>query len=229
MLRVWDDPQTARKFAQTYLEDAIGQGPFLDFIQQSLAQPLFTPPMSKSPMSRALRRDFESHVLPFTAEQSRLIRGDDACYWTFAVLRNDDTPWTVEALSRQLGMSLSDIRRALANLRAQGLIQRTSDGRYRCPRAGRIFSHERVPAGDRPEASPIMQDLQRRWERMRRHHGVTLFHQALFIRASESDVRQYYPYFAQCIAGGQIYNVTEKGPDSALLLFEGRVERLLPF
>jgi hypothetical protein len=64
---------------------------------------------------------------------------------------------------------------------------------------------------------------------MSRRHGRDLFNHYLVLRGSESELRSYFPNLAQAVDGAAVYDTTEKGPDTAFLLVEAVVRRMMPF
>lgn len=228
LLRLWEAPEKARAFSRAYLDAVIGEEKLLEFLVRSLS-PLPTPSGSAStPLRKALARDQESRTKPLSPGQSRLIRKDSVHYWTFRVLLSDSGSWTASGIARVLGLPVSGILRALTNLELNGLVARDK-ARYSCPHRNLSLKHERPAHGKRYEVAPFMPQLRRHWAGMYRRGGETLFDHYLVLRASESELRNYYPYLAQCVSGGAVYDTVEKGPDTAVIVIEATVKRLMPF
>ncbi len=225
VLRLWQDPDRARRFAHAYLRALLGAGAAADFIAGALATP---DPASATPLKRAIERDWAARSRPLTVAQSRLIRKDDAHYWAFTLLESDLGAQSAEEMRARTGLPATALKRALEGLARAGLIARDADGRWRCPDAGKIFIHER-PVEGKLEIAPHLGELRRRWEAMARRDGKTLFDQYLLVRASESEFKAYLPQLAQAVAGSEVYASTETGDDTGFLLVESRVRRVLTF
>lgn len=225
VLRLWEDPDRARRFAHAYLKALLGAGEASEFVTRALETPVQT---AATPLKRAIERDWAARSRPLTAAQSRLIRKDDAHYWAFTLLESDLGALSADEMRARTGLPLAALRRALEALGRGGLIVRGAGERWRCPDAGKIFIHER-PVGGKLEVAPHLEELRRRWEAMSRRDGKVLFDQYLLVRASESEFKGYLPQLAQAVAGSEVYAATESGGDTGFLLVESRVRRVMPF
>lgn len=225
VLRLWQDPETARRFARAYLGSLLGGGEACDFLLRSLESPRKDAP--PGPLKRAVERDWESRAKPLTGAQSRLIRRDDATYWAFTLLESDSGSLSAQEMSEVLSIPARPLSAALEDLLRARLVVRDPDGRYRCPDAGRIFIHERPPG--QAEVAAHLTELRRRWSAMGRRHGKVLFDQYLFLRASEAELRTHLPTLAQAVSDAEIYASVERGEDTSFVLVESTVKRVMPF
>ena len=64
---------------------------------------------------------------------------------------------------------------------------------------------------------------------MSERRGAKLLNQAVLLRASETEFREFLPYLAQSVYGAHLYAKKERGPDTALFVIEASVRKLLPF
>lgn len=229
MLGLWKDPENSRRLCKAYLTALLGGGEPLDFIVRSLGPAPRTPGSAASPLRKAMAQVQAARLKPLTAEQSRLIRRDVPCYWVYRILSSDSGSWTPERLAALLGIGAASARRALEDLVAAGLAVRGADGGCWSPGRDHHMVHERPVVRENHAASPFMPQMRRLWDHMARRHGEILFDHYLVLRASESEIRGYYPYFAQAVGGLGVYDTIDKGPDTAVLLVEATVRRLLPF
>lgn len=228
-LRLWEDPEKASLFSRAYLSTLIGSEELLDFLVRSLAQPAKAVGSASSLLRKALQRDLEARTLPLTVAQSRLLRQDDLHFWTFALLENDSGAWSPEQISRVVHFPLRRVRKALKDLEREKLVVGLNNDTYRCPHHKRVLIHERPVGRDRFEIAPHLPELRKRWDAMARKHGQALFEHYQFLRVSESEFKNYYPYLAQSVRASGVYSRTEKDADTALLVVEARVRRILPF
>ncbi|MBI5240740.1 MAG: hypothetical protein HY926_09730 [Elusimicrobia bacterium] len=226
-LQVWKQPEQAHRFFRAYLETLLGPGELLELCLQSLGPGARPPSSASSPLRKALSRSLQAKLAPLSPEQSRLIRKDPAHYWTWHVLSGDRADWRPESVAEVLRLPLPQVRRALEDLRRAGLAERGPSGEYGSPYRERHAVHERHSAPARLEVPPYREQVKRLWEAPGR--GQTLLWHYLFLRASESELRHYFPYLAQVVSGSEIYDTTEKGPDTSFLVVEASVRRLMPF
>ncbi|MBI5883252.1 MAG: hypothetical protein HZB91_09115, partial [Elusimicrobia bacterium] len=153
---------------------------------------------------------------------------DAARYWAFQAVASDPGPWTPARLSAAVGLPAASAAAALADLAAAGLAARREDGSFTSPFFNRLAIQSRS-ADDDARAPSFIPRIRRHWDKVASKRGRLLFHQYILIRASESDAAAYFPYLAQSLHGLEAYETVEKGPDTAFLVAEGTVRRLMPF
>ncbi|MEK9145407.1 MAG: hypothetical protein AAB339_07350 [Elusimicrobiota bacterium] len=227
-LRLWKDPEASRRFFRAFLESLLGKGEILELCLTSLAAPQAASSPS-TPLRKALAKSIQARLSPLTPEQSKLIRKDAAHYWTYHVLAGDSGSWKTEDIAGLLAMSLAAVRDAAQALTRSGLAVRDRDGRYWSPYRERHIVHERPMTPERLSVPPYMPQVERLWGSVAKTRGQKLLHHYLFLRASESELRQYFSYLAQVVSGAEVYDTTEKGPDTSFLSVEAVVCRLMPF
>lgn len=225
ILRLWQDPETARRFSKAYLGSLLGEGEAAEFLVRSLGSPAKAAPAG--PLKRAVERDWESRSRPLTPAQSRLIRRDDATYWAFTLLESDSGSLSPGEMSEVLSIPAKALEVSLEDLQRARLLVQDSDGRYRCPDAGGIFIHERPPG--QAEVAAHLAELRRRWSAMGRRHGKVLFDQYLFLRASEAELKTHFPTLAGAVSDAEIYASVDRGEDTGFVLIESTVKRVMPF
>ena len=221
-LRVAVDEAQARRFALAYLRAALGREGLVDFIVGAVSG---KPSGPANPLRQALRRSYSERAEPLSAEQSELIRDSRESYWCFTLLANDKARRAASELAATLGCAEPAVSRALEKLAKAKLVAQGKDGRWHCPKVGRVFLHPR----DELYTPKVIASLRRRWDEMAETQGAPLLHQHLFTRASESALRAYFPYLAQTVHGADVYSTSEKGPDTAFFLVEAVVRRIMPF
>ena len=224
-LRVAVDERRGREFAMSYLAAILGRRELVALIASALSGALPAPAGGGSPMRRAMTRSFSERSEPLTREQSDLLISDLPTYWSFTILANDRGSLETSALAAATGLPPAKIKASLARLQKARLVDRGTDGRWSFPKAGRVFLHPR----DEVFVPKVVPALKRLWEEMASKRGAVLLNQHLFTRASEAELRAYFPYMAQSVQGADIYSTMDKGPDTAFFLVETLVRRILPF
>lgn len=223
-LRVAVDESRAKEYVLAYLNTLIDKPELVGLIVGAISGKGHGPGPS-TPLRQAIKRSFSDRSEPLSRSQSELICKSKANYWTFTILANDDGAWTPEELAKHLGFKEGEVKSSLNDLVKSGLLAKEKEGRFTCPKAGRVFLHPR----DELYVPKVIAALRNHWEGMATLRGETLLHQHLFTRASESALRNYFPYLAQGVQGADIYSSHEKSPDSSFFLVESLVRRILPF
>lgn len=226
-LGIWKDREKAGRLCRAYLEAQFGGGEFLEFLLRSLA-PAAAGGSQSSPLRKALQRDMQSRLAPLGQEQSRLIKKDAVHYWTYHVLAGDSGCWRAEKIAPLFGFKVPEVKKALEALAKAKVAELSKDG-YWSPYRERHVTHEKSAAPSRFEVAPSMERLNKVWSAVEAKHGQTLFHRYLFLRASESQLREYYPYFALSMDGMEIYDTIEKGGDTSFIVLEATVRRMMKF
>lgn len=223
-LRVAVDESRAREYVLAYLNTLIGKPELVGLIVGAISGKGHGPGPT-SPLRQAIKRSYTDRSEPLSRAQSELICKSKVNYWAFTIVANDEGSWSPEALAKHLGFREPEVKHALTDLVKIGLLSKGKEGLYACPKAGRVFLHPR----DELYVPKVIAALRNHWESMASLRGGTLLHQHLFTRASESALRNYFPYLAQGVQGADIYSTHEKTPDSSFFLVETMVRRILPF
>lgn len=224
-LRIAVDEGRSRDFVLAYLRSLMGREQLYNFVVGALSGKNSVPGGAKSPLRQALRRSFSERTFPLTQAQSTLLCKSGENYWCFTVLSDDRGHWSVHELSRLLGYPEPKVKSALGRLVEAEVAAKDREGKYFCPLAGRVFLHPR----DELHAPSVAKALKAHWDLMAQKRGSHILYQHLFTRASESELRNYFPYLAQSVQGADIYSTDEKGPDTSLFLIEATVRKVLPF
>lgn len=154
---------------------------------------------------------------PLNEKQLRALK-DAENYWCFSVLAHDKKSWRPQELAGFLSLPQAAVSKALDHLLSAGLLTRDG-GAYHCPQAGKMV----VPAID--DASLLTRHV----EALEQGLDGRLMEHPLLLRASESEFRRYFPFFAQSLGKAAQYATTSKGSDTALFLIEAGVLKILPF
>lgn len=226
-LGLWKDQERSRRLCRAYLEAQFGGGEFLEFLLRSLA-PSAPGSSQSSPLRKALQRDIQSRLAPLSQEQSRLIKKDAVHYWTYHVLAGDSGYWQAEKIAPLFGFKVAEVRKALEALVKAKVAELAKEG-YWSPYRQRHVTHEKSAVPSRFEVAPSMDHLRKVWGAVEDKHGQTLFHRYLFLRASEAQLREYYPYFALSMDGMGIYDTIDKGDDTSFVVLEATVRRMKKF
>lgn len=223
-LQVSQDRGRAKGFVTAYLRALIGMEELTGFVVRILAGKA-PPPGQSSLFQRAAERSMAGRTIPLSREKAAILLSAPEHYWAFTLLSDDFAHWKPGELAGRLELPEPRIRAALQDLVAARIFARDKEGRYYCPDAGKVFTFPR----DRFYISRYREAMKGYWNHMSARQGATLLHRHIFTRASEANLRNYFPYLAQSVYGAHIYSTKEKSPDSALFLVEARVRRLLPF
>lgn len=224
-LRLSGDEVQLRKYALAYLDALAGSPDLAQFLAAALLGSALPAGAAKPPFRQALQRSYAQRSVPLTRVQSELMLKDKVHYWTFTLLANDRARRTAADIARRLDFPEVQVRAALAAFVKAKLLARDGAGHFYCPEAGKVLLHPRESL----YAPQVLETLSKHWGAMASKNGKLLLRQHLFTRASESAIRQYFPYLVQAVQGADIYSTHDHGPDTALVLVETVVRRVLPF
>jgi len=227
-LGVWKDQDRSGALCRAYLEAQYGGGEFMAFLLRSLGQAGQNAGSQAAPLRKALQRGRQSRLAPLSQEQSRLIKKDAVHYWTYHVLAGDSGYWQADKIAALFGFKTAEVKKALTALTAAKVAASDKEG-YWSPYRDRHVTHEKQAGSPRPEVAPSMDRLKKIWDVVGQKDGQPLFHRYLFLRASESQLRAYYPYFAMTMDGLEIYDTVEKGDDTSFVVVEATVRRMKKF
>ena len=228
MLGIWKDQEKSRKLCGAYLEAQFGGGEFLDFMLRSVGPGSAAAASQTSPLRKAMQSSTRSRLAPLSPEQSRLIKKDAVHYWTYHVLAGDSGYWQADKIAGLFGFKTSAVKKALGGLVKAKVAELGKKG-YWSPYRDKHITHEKQPVPQRFEVAPSMDHLKKVWGAVEGKNGQTLFHRYLFLRASESQLREYYPYFAMSMDGIGIYDTIDKGGDTSFVVVEATVRRMKKF
>lgn len=227
-LGIWRDYEKSRRLCRAYLEAQFGGGEFLEFLLRSLGPVSQAAASTATPLRRAMQRDHDSRLAPLTPEQSRLIKQDAVHYWTHHVLTGDAGWWDAGKIAKLFGFRTGEVQKALDELVKAKVAGLAKEG-YWSPYRDSHIVHEKKAVPQRVEVAPGMDHLRKIWDAVGDKHGQPLFSRWLFLRASESQLREYYPYFALSVDGMGIYDTINKGEDTSFVVVEATARRLMRF
>ncbi len=219
--RIAVDEGRAKEFARAYLAALLGRKGLVELLIGALSGKH----EEQSPLRRAIKRSWDERTTPLTRAQSDFLCASPENYWSFTILANDRAHWRADDLAGAFSLEPAKVRKALERHQSEGLVAKDKEGRYYCPKAGRVFMHPRDDLFV-PKVIPALKSI---WEKMSEKKGETLLRQHIFTRASENALRAYFPYLAQGVQGADIYTTHERGHDTSFVMVETVVRRVLPF
>lgn len=192
----------AREFSLGYLRLLLGSDEFVALAVRAFSQ--------EEPAPMTARRDWL-----LSRRQAALLRRDPLCYWCFTILSNDRGRWDAEALAQVLQSPPALIRKALSLLKAAGLTP------------GDACRRRAVFPDDDGFVSAAAADMRKHWSGL--EESVSLMEHPLFLRASEEELRQFFPLLIEALRGAEEHAALDKEADTALFAIEGRVRKLVSF
>ena len=169
-------------------------------------------------------RRFDDHIEPLSRKQSDFILGALENYWVFIVLSNDSGAWSPDRLADATGLPKRVVTNSLQGLFELGLLEKTADGAYRCPKAASVFLHPQDnlwPQGD--------ERLRKYADLIAARKGGTLLEKRFTARASEAELKSFFPLMIRGLNAAEACTVLETGPDTALFSMQFLVRKLFPF
>ncbi|MBI4375487.1 MAG: hypothetical protein HY549_03460 [Elusimicrobia bacterium] len=221
------DGSAVRNLVLSYLYSTIGSEDLAGFLAQVLSERA----VASGPevlFQKASASSMAARNRPLTQAQVSRLYGDEETYWCFTLLSNDYAHWTESDIVRSTGYSLKKVRAATEGLLEHGLIARDRNDKLYCPDTGKVFIMPREKFF-RPR---FLERLRQLWGGMSSRRGATLLHQGLVLRASESSLKESFPYLAQSVYGAHLYGKCSKAvgrPDTAMFVIEVMVKRLSDF
>jgi hypothetical protein len=224
-LRLSESPDDAREFALAYLRSTLGPGELLELFVKSLG---LAPPAAgtgkQSALIKGMARHFEARTKLLSQDQANLIWSSKELYWTFMILSNDGGAWNAQAIAEKTGLGAIAIAKALVRLEKAGLAAKDAYGNFKYPEPGEVLLYPRAafyPKG--------MESLKEHWAAMERKRGQRMLDRHLFTRASEAEVKAFFPYLLQSLHAADVTTTTKPGPDTGFFVIETTVRKLLPF
>jgi hypothetical protein len=178
----------------------------------------------QTPLRKAMVRNYEARSIPFTKEQAKFVNASPVNYWSFTVLANDVGHWTLANIAKSTGFKQADTKKALSKLLSLKLIAKDKKGLFYCPNVGKVFLYPRKDYYD-----PDLDNLRKLWTGMAEKKGGIAMKQHLFTRASEIELREYFPHLIQSVQAADVCTTDRKGADSAFFLVETVVKKVMPF
>lgn len=215
------DPESARRLVKAYLQSLLGDGEWLAFVMETLKA---SDHDQEDSLSRSLVRRYDDHIEPLSRKQSDFILGSLENYWTFAVLSNDSGTWTPEKLAAVTGLPEQAVRAALHGLFGLQILKKEADDSYRCPKPSAVFLHPQDalwPQGD--------ERLRKYVDAMARREGNTLLERRFTARASEAELKAFFPLMCRGLDAAEACTTAKAGPDTALFSLQLLVRKLFPF
>lgn len=195
------------EFAAAYLRVLLGQGRFCDFALSTLSGTR-DGARRESVSVQASRR--------FSAEEARVIHSSKETYWCFVLLSAEAKPQTSADLAEMTGFKQTVIERALAELVDAGVLQKTGAGGFTS--ASSFLEDETGSRSEEYWNAVAVGD----------EKGILLEH-PLLIRASESDMRQYFSYLMRGLDGVRSLSTRHQGRDTGLFAVDLSLRKLFPF
>lgn len=223
-LKASDDPPRARRFWQAYLRSLLSRRELAEFMLRTLSRPRDSHGLTDI-LQRASRQMYAGKSLAITQPQADALLSSWETYWCWIAVSDDVEHWTPTRLAEALGAAPGRVRASLERIVGLGLFAKDAQGLYYCPHAGKAFNFPR----DSFYLPRYRQLVAKRWSEMAARRGKVLFDRFYLMRASEADVRGYFPHLAQMANGARVYAVDRKGPDTAFIAVTARVQKLFPF
>ncbi|MBI3553855.1 MAG: hypothetical protein HY077_15275 [Elusimicrobia bacterium] len=223
-LKIVDDPEQSRAFVASYLQSLLERKELADFLLRTLSSGKY-PHGYATLFQKASKLVFSGKQVPLTQHQADVLTSNGESYWSWTLLSNDFGHWSPLELARQLGIAQARVQSALKRLAAERLLAKDGAGRYFCPDAGKLFVFPR----DKFYLPIFRAAVKRIWTEMAERKGATLFDRYYFTRASEADIRNFFPHLAQTVKGAHVHSVWEKGPDTAYVGTWASVRKIMPF
>lgn len=195
------------EFAAAYLRVLLGQGRFCDFALSTLTG-TDDGKRRESASAPASRR--------FSAEEARVIHSSKESYWCFVLLSAEAKPQTSADLAETTGFKQATIEKALGELVGAGVLQKSGAGGFT---SASSFLEEDTGSRSEDYWNAVAGSDEK---------GVLLEH-PLLIRASESDMRQYFSYLKSGLDGVRSLSTRNKARDSGLFAVELSLRKLFPF
>lgn len=219
-LRLVESRERAKKFFEAYLHSVSRSEDLVRLIVTAFSDAPSGAEGTQAPLVSSMARQ----AIVLTTEQSKFIVGKAENYWAFTLLAEDKGAWTPAGLAPATGLSEAGLKESLAKLQKMKLLAKNRAGAYFCPKAGALFRHP----SDRIfnlETGP----LQALWDAMAKKKGNELVETSYLTRASEAEIRQYFPMLLQALKASCVCARMEKGPDTAFFQLQVRARRVLPF
>jgi len=137
---------------------------------------------------------------------------------------SDRGSWSAAELAEVLALEERAVSGALRKLKAAGLVQESSKGRFKSRRAGKFYTFP----GRLPGMRVPFKAVRAYWERMFRRKGKEMADRVELVRASEGSVRGYVSGLFEALDAANTLATMEKGEDTGLFLIEAQVRKLTP-
>ena len=223
-LRLPYDASRGKEFVMAYLKCLIGEESLFRLVASTLGAKERALSVPETPLRKAMVRNYEARSVPFTNEQAKFVNAGPLNYWTFTVLANDIEHWSLADVAKATGFKQPETKKTLAKLISLKLIGKDKKGDFYCPNAGKVFLYPRKDYYD-----PDLDGLRKLWDSMSEKRGGVAMKQHLFTRASEIELREYFPHLIQSVQAADVCTTDRKGADTAFFLVETVVKKIMPF
>ncbi|MFH2203305.1 MAG: hypothetical protein ABIJ96_09345 [Elusimicrobiota bacterium] len=223
-LRLPYDASRRKEFVESYLKSLVGTESLFKLIVSAMTSTVRSAEVPVAPLRKAMVRNYEARSIPFTKEQASCVNSSSELYWVFTVLANDIGHWSVAELAKATGFQQPVVKKSLKRLLKVKLVSEDKKGEYYCPNAGKVYLYPRTDYYD-----PNLDGLRKLWDQMGDRRGGIMMKQHLFTRASELELREYYPHLIQSVQAADVCTTDRKGPDTAFFLIETVVRKVMPF
>lgn len=223
-LRLVESRERAKKFFEAYLHSVSRSEDLVRLIVTAFSDAPAGAEGAQAPLVSSMARQADGRTIVLTTEQSGFIVAKPENYWAFTLLAEDRGAWTPARLAEATGLSEAGLKAGLAKLQKMKLLSKDKAGAYFCPEAGALFRHPSDKIFNL-ETGP----LQALWDAMAKKKGNELVETSYLTRASEAEIRQYFPMLLQALKASCVCARMEKGPDTAFFQLQVRARRVLPF
>lgn len=208
-----------RELLLAFLFDHLGSDALLGCLRYDEKDPS---PSSWLLAENASRQAIQGRSVQLTLEQYQALAVDGGAYACHVLLVNTLGGLTKHALCAELGLSGSDLNKALAGLKAARLVKKAGD-RFLSPYQGKYV----VPPA--PRLTPALASCYARLQQHRAkwaRNGTGADARYLILRAERAKFARYSQHLADVVSMSALYGDVEPGPDSEMYLVEGRITRL---
>lgn len=218
------DPDRAKEFVIAYLQCLISSEKLLGLVLKTMEGRREAKTAPEAPLRRSMVRNFQARSKPLTQAQSDCACSKFENYWIFTLLANDNERWSPERLAKATGFPEAAVLKSLKALGNVKLVESDTRGTYGSPFAGKVVLHPRDDI-----YAPRLEKLRGNWDRMAAKQGHEVMRQHLFTRASEAELRDYFPHLIQSVQAADICTTDRHGPDTAFFLIESTVRKIMAF
>jgi hypothetical protein len=215
--------ENAREFVLAYLNSLTGSKDVVHMISVALAEAPADMGKGQSPLVKSMARTSEKNQRNYTKAESQLVMAAPENYWAFQVLAHDKGHWTAAKIAETTGIPLKDIQNGLQRLSKTKLISKDKTGKYFCPEAGKVFLHpsDGIYGGGAAKIGEYR-------EAMIDKRGERLLKLSFSSRASEAELRQYFPFLIDGVMGAEVCSNEEGGEDSILFEISTKISKIFP-
>jgi hypothetical protein len=216
--------KTAREFFEGYLRSVSGSEEVAKLIVAVLSQTPEQLEKAKSPLVDSMAQLHNERLVNLTADETAIIVKDEVHYWCFTMVTSDAGHWSDKQIAEKLEFPADKVKKALAALAKKGLILKDTKKLYYVedPTQAINFPSKKVYTRGAQEPRKFRQAMAKR-------KGEELLNYGLFLRGSESSVRQYMNYLIDSVKGAEVCSTTKEGDDTFFFQIETAVKKVVKF